>query len=104
MPFFSPDSRWVAFVSVGRLWKVPVEGGEPTDLAPIENFFGGAWGPDGTIVYAPEPGGAGIGGEVVGWDGDSELNMPATESLTLARRAGVSEQVIRPAVFRECLS
>jgi Tol biopolymer transport system component len=57
LPFFSPDSRWLAFVSGGRLWKVPVEGGEPTDLAPIENFFGGAWGPDGTIVYAPEPGG-----------------------------------------------
>jgi Tol biopolymer transport system component len=56
-PFFSSDSRWVAFVAGGRLWKIPVEGGEPTDLAPIENFFGGAWGPDGTIVYAPEPGG-----------------------------------------------
>jgi eukaryotic-like serine/threonine-protein kinase len=57
IPFFSPDSRWVAYVSGGRMWKVPVEGGEPTELAPIENFFGGAWGPDGTIVYAPEPGG-----------------------------------------------
>lgn len=56
-PFFSADSRWIAFVSQGRLWKIPVEGGDPIDLVPIENFFGGAWGPDGTIVYAPEPGG-----------------------------------------------
>jgi Tol biopolymer transport system component len=57
VPFFSADGRWVAFVAQGKLKKIPVEGGEPVDLADIENFFGGAWGPDGTIVYAPEPGG-----------------------------------------------
>jgi len=56
-PFFSPDSRWIAFVSEGSLWKVPLEGGSPVALAAIENFFGGTWGPDGTIVYVPEPGG-----------------------------------------------
>ncbi len=56
-PFFSPDSRWIAFVSQGSLWKVPLEGGSPLELAPVENFFGGTWGPDGTIVYVPEPGG-----------------------------------------------
>lgn len=56
-PFFSADGQWVAYVAQGKLRKVPVDGGEPVDLADIENFFGGAWGPDGTIVYAPEPGG-----------------------------------------------
>jgi Tol biopolymer transport system component len=57
VPFFSADGQWVAYVAQGKLRKVPLEGGEPVDLADIENFFGGAWGPDGTIVYAPEPGG-----------------------------------------------
>ena len=32
-PFVSPDGRWVAYASEGRLRKVPVEGGPPIDLA-----------------------------------------------------------------------
>ena len=53
-PFFSPDSQWVAFFSLGRLAKVNVDGGEPTTVTPVNVGLlqgSGAWGPDGTIVY-----------------------------------------------------
>jgi len=50
-PFFSPDGRWIAFIARGRLMKVSVDGGLPIDLAPATGQRGGAWGPDGTIVY-----------------------------------------------------
>jgi eukaryotic-like serine/threonine-protein kinase len=57
-PFWSPDSRWVAFFSGGRLHKVEPGAGvvlPVTDVTPLSR--GGAWGPDGTIllsaVYGP---------------------------------------------------
>jgi len=52
-PFFSPDGTWLAFVSRGRLWKIPVTGGrEPVEICAVEEFRGGAWGPADLIVYA----------------------------------------------------
>jgi eukaryotic-like serine/threonine-protein kinase len=58
-PFWSPDSRWVAFLSGARLYKVEPGAGvvQPVaDASPLSR--GGAWGPDGTIllslaVYGP---------------------------------------------------
>jgi serine/threonine-protein kinase len=50
-PFFSPDGQWVAFAASGSLFKAPVAGGAPIDLCPAEVGRGGAWGPDGTIVF-----------------------------------------------------
>ena len=53
-PFFSPDGRWIAYFAGRKLQKVPVEGGPPVVLAEVgSNFRGGAWAPDGTIVFAP---------------------------------------------------
>jgi serine/threonine-protein kinase len=52
-PFFSPDGRWLAFFARGRLKKIPVDGGQPIDLCEVGLQRGGAWGPDGTIVFAP---------------------------------------------------
>jgi eukaryotic-like serine/threonine-protein kinase len=54
-PFFSPDGRWVGFLTAsGRLRKVPVEGGAPITLATDGNVIypSAAWLDDGTIVYA----------------------------------------------------
>ena len=51
-PFFSPDGRSVGFFAEGKLKKVSIEGGAPTELA--EAAWGhGTWGPDGTIIYTP---------------------------------------------------
>lgn len=52
-PFWSPDSRTVAYLGDRRLMKVDASGGRPT---PIANATGiGAWSPDGqTILVADE--------------------------------------------------
>ncbi|MEP6962790.1 MAG: protein kinase, partial [Acidobacteriota bacterium] len=54
-PFWSPDSRQIAFFSGGKLRRVPVGGGPPTTIAEAPDARGGAWGADGTIVFAPAP-------------------------------------------------
>ena len=52
-PFFSPDSRWLAFFTNDALKKVPLTGGAALTIAEAPNARGGAWGPDGTIVFTP---------------------------------------------------
>jgi Tol biopolymer transport system component len=52
-PFFSPDSRWIAFCAGGRLLKVPVTGGAPEAIADCHGvLLGASWGSDGTIVFS----------------------------------------------------
>jgi DNA-binding winged helix-turn-helix (wHTH) protein/Tol biopolymer transport system component len=53
-PFWSPDGQWVGFFANGRMKKVSVDGGPVQTLASITGprTSGGAWGPDGTILYA----------------------------------------------------
>ena len=51
--FFSPDGRWIGFVSGGQLMKVASEGGRPFRLAEQEGAGGCTWLRDGTIVFAP---------------------------------------------------
>jgi serine/threonine-protein kinase len=55
-PFFSPDSQWIAFFADGRLKKMPVAGGPPVNVCDATIGFGGSWGADDTIVFAPAPG------------------------------------------------
>ena len=53
-PFFSPDGEWIAFFAGGKLRKVAVAGGPALTLADATQVTrGGAWTPDGTIVFAP---------------------------------------------------
>jgi Tol biopolymer transport system component len=50
--FWSPDSRYLAFAARGTLKKVGAGGGPIQTLADgFETFLGGAWAPDGTILY-----------------------------------------------------
>jgi eukaryotic-like serine/threonine-protein kinase len=52
-PFFSPDSRWLAYFKDDYLVKVPVTGGPPVNIMPSgSQRLTGAWGPDGSIVVA----------------------------------------------------
>jgi Tol biopolymer transport system component len=56
LPFWSPDSRWVAFFTMGdppRLWKVPATGGAPVSLCDVTTGLGGTWGKRDIIVFAP---------------------------------------------------
>ena len=57
VPFWSPDSRFIAYQQEGKLKKVEVAGGPPTTLcdAPT-NFGGGAWSKDGIIVFGDRNG------------------------------------------------
>jgi serine/threonine-protein kinase len=53
-PFFSPDGRWIGFLTLnGRLRKVPIEGGGAITIATDANasYLSAAWLEDGTIVY-----------------------------------------------------
>ena len=53
-PFFSPDGQWIAFVGIGRLNKISVEGGAVVPLGDIANalFAGASWGEDGSILVS----------------------------------------------------
>jgi serine/threonine protein kinase/Tol biopolymer transport system component len=51
-PFWSPDSRRIAYFADNTLRTVSVEGGVSTSLATLESPQGGSWGSQGTIVFA----------------------------------------------------
>jgi len=53
-PFFAPDGASLGFFADGKLQVVPVTGGTPRRIADAPNGRGGAWLPDGTIVFAPD--------------------------------------------------
>jgi serine/threonine-protein kinase len=55
-PFFSPDGEWVGYADGTTLKKVSPTGGPPLAIASVsaDLFRGGAWGEDGTIVFAPD--------------------------------------------------
>jgi len=52
-PFWSPDSRWVAFMTLTdrKLKKIEINGGSPIILADTQSSQGGAWNADGVILF-----------------------------------------------------
>jgi serine/threonine protein kinase len=52
-PFFSPDGRWLAFFDRDLLKKVAVSGGAPQVICESQGGWGATWGPDDTIIFAP---------------------------------------------------
>ena len=55
-PFFSPDSQWLAFFAEGKLKKVAIGAGSPVIICDAAIGFGGSWGSNGIIVFAPTTG------------------------------------------------
>jgi Tol biopolymer transport system component len=53
-PFWSPDSRSVAYFKQNALWVAGIGGGESRYLCPAWNAMGGSWGADGTILFAAD--------------------------------------------------
>src|SRR5262245_7461755 len=56
-PFWSPDSRFIAFFADGKLKKIDVNGGLVQPLCETVFPWGGAWSRDGLIILSPLPGG-----------------------------------------------
>jgi eukaryotic-like serine/threonine-protein kinase len=53
-PFWSADSRYLAFFAAGKLNKIDASGGPPQALCDAPSGRGGTWGSAGTIVFAPD--------------------------------------------------
>ena len=53
-PFWSPDSRSIAFGSKGKLKRVDLAGGRAVTLADAPRMVGGSWSRDGVILFAPD--------------------------------------------------
>ena len=54
-PFWSPDSRSLGFFAYGNLRTIELTGSTAQTLCDAQLGRGGAWAPDGTIVFSPSP-------------------------------------------------
>jgi len=54
-PFWSPDSLTIAFFTPSKLKAIEINGGPPRDIADVIVGRGGAWSPEGIIVFCPRP-------------------------------------------------
>jgi eukaryotic-like serine/threonine-protein kinase len=53
LPFWSPDSRYIAFESQGKLKKIDASGGPAQTICDLGGpFAGGSWSRDGVILFA----------------------------------------------------
>jgi Tol biopolymer transport system component len=50
-PFWSPDSKSIAFFSQGKLQRVDAAGGTPMVVCETTNSWGGTWASDGQIIF-----------------------------------------------------
>ena len=81
-PIYSPDGRWLATVVWNKalLVKIPLGGGAPLPIAPVEMMFHGDWGSDGYIYWTNQ-----LIGAVIRTPDNGGKNEPVTE-LDLARQ------------------
>ena len=54
-PFWSPDSLSIGFFAPNKLRAVEIGGGPARDIADLIVGRGGAWSPEGVIVFCPRP-------------------------------------------------
>jgi Tol biopolymer transport system component len=54
-PFWSPDSRSIAFFASGKLKRIDLAGGTARVLCDASSSGGGAWNSDGIIVFGTSP-------------------------------------------------
>jgi eukaryotic-like serine/threonine-protein kinase len=57
LPFWSPDSRSLAFFADGKLKKIDASGGSPQTLCDAPLSRGGSWNRDGVIIFSPNANG-----------------------------------------------
>jgi Tol biopolymer transport system component len=56
LPFWSPDSRYIAFFADGKLKKIHAQGGPPLTLCDAYAGWPGAWNRGGVILFRPSVG------------------------------------------------
>jgi DNA-binding winged helix-turn-helix (wHTH) protein/Tol biopolymer transport system component len=54
LPFWSPDSREIGFVSRDKLKTIAVRGGAERVLCDTKEFFGATWSKEGTILFGSD--------------------------------------------------
>ncbi len=52
-PFWSPDSKTIAYFDKGKLMKVSLDAGTPLPICDVTSGRGGSWSSNGTIVFSP---------------------------------------------------
>jgi Tol biopolymer transport system component/tRNA A-37 threonylcarbamoyl transferase component Bud32 len=52
-PFWSPDGKWIGYFENRKLLKIPAAGGTPTAICDSSYGAGGAWTPEGEIIFTP---------------------------------------------------
>ena len=56
-PFFSPDEKWIGFVTANKLNKIEISSGLLKKICNATNaYYGAAWGNDGMIYYGESEG------------------------------------------------
>lgn len=92
-PTWSPDGRWVAFVTWsdtvgGHVWKVPAAGGEPVRLTERSGEYAKPfWSPDGTEIVASRGSGATVRGRTMADNTWYDLvRLPARDGPAAGRR------------------
>src|SRR5437660_1068098 len=53
-PFWSPDSRFIAFFAEGKLKKVDAAGGPPLTVCDAKRGRSGSWNRDGVVLFSPD--------------------------------------------------
>ena len=53
-PFWSPDSRFLAFFAEGKLQKVDISGAPPLPVCDAPNGRSGSWSREGVILFSPD--------------------------------------------------
>ncbi len=56
-PFWSPDSKAIAFFMRGKLWRTDLNGASPTAICDAPEGRGGSWGRGDVIIFTPSFGG-----------------------------------------------
>ena len=80
-PFWSPDGAWIGFFAEGQLRKIPRAGGAAQKICDAVEGRGGAWSPDGVIVFSQKQGVDGL--SRVGAQGGTPapLTRPASKEV-----------------------
>jgi eukaryotic-like serine/threonine-protein kinase len=54
-PFWSPDSKSIAYFYKGKLMKISLDSGTPVAICDASSGRGGSWNQEGTIIFSPSP-------------------------------------------------